>query len=270
MEYISMTEKGVTRYPPHRHTNWELMTYVEGTGELYTPEKSYPFERGTMLLVPPGTVHGSISENGFCNISVGGDFGAMLFFDKPMSVFDGTGDGRSLAQMLYRNRYDAELAEALCRALLCCFLQSVRPENELCAAVNVIVSAIRASAFDAHLELRDLLCASGYAEDYIRAGFKKYTGRTPTAFLTELRMQRARYLMTVYGSTLPLQAIAERCGFCDYVYFSRRFKENCGLSPREYLKSAECGTEWMNHEALNGCTKPRPSAAGGTLSDPPF
>lgn len=246
MDYISMTEKGVTRYPPHRHTGWELMTYVKGTGELYTPKRCYPFESGTMLLVPPDTVHGSVSENGFCNISVGGDFGSVFIFDEPIAVFDETGDGRRLAEMLYRNRYNAELAEALCHALICCFLQSIRPENELCAAVNAVADAIRASAFDTHLELRELLCASGYAEDYIRAGFKKYIGRTPTAFLTELRMQRARYLMTVYGSTLPLGELAEKCGFCDYVYFSRRFKEAWGMAPREYLKSKSFETTFPN------------------------
>ena len=33
--------------------------------------------------------------------------------------------------------------------------------------------------------------------------------------------------------TFPAE-IAEKCGYTDYVYFSRRFKQITGISPREY------------------------------------
>ena len=76
---------------------------------------------------------------------------------------------------------------------------------------------------------------SGYAEDYIRAQFKKFTGKTPTEFLTKIRIYHACYLIDAYKNTLSLAEIAEKCGYTDYVYFSRRFKHIMGISPREYM-----------------------------------
>ena len=33
---------------------------------------------------------------------------------------------------------------------------------------------------------------------------------------------------------MPLAQICEECGYVDYIYFSKKFKEVTGLSPREY------------------------------------
>ena len=66
---IYITEPGIKEYPPHTHEYWEIITYSEGTGYLYTPDKNYHFKPGTVIIVPPHTVHGSVSESGFVNIS---------------------------------------------------------------------------------------------------------------------------------------------------------------------------------------------------------
>ena len=38
----------------------------------------------------------------------------------------------------------------------------------------------------------------------------------------------------IYQDNLSLSEIAEKCGYLDYVYFSKKFKSVMGLSPREY------------------------------------
>ena len=60
--HISRTEPGVRAYPAHAHDWWEIMSYSEGVGYLYTPERNYPFTPGTVILVPPHVIHGSVSE----------------------------------------------------------------------------------------------------------------------------------------------------------------------------------------------------------------
>ena len=90
---------------------------------------------------------------------------------------------------------------------------------------------------DSELNIGQLLRSSGYAEDYIRAQFKKITGKTPGRFLTEIRIKHACYMMEAYGSVLTLNEIAEKCGYTDYVYFSKRFKEITGSTPRHYTKT---------------------------------
>ncbi|MBQ9760845.1 MAG: AraC family transcriptional regulator, partial [Clostridia bacterium] len=67
-----------------------------------------------------------------------------------------------------------------------------------------------------------------------RSCFKKITGKTPNEFLTEIRIKHACYLIDIYQDNLSLSEIAEKCGYLDYIYFSKRFKLVTGISPREY------------------------------------
>ena len=112
-------------------------------------------------------------------------------------------------------------------------LQNLQVEDGIRAAVKSICDAIVREAFSG-IDLAGLLAASGYSEDYIRARFRQITGKTPHEYLTEIRIDRARFLIDVYGATLPLSEIAVRCGYGDYVYFSKKFKALTGLSPRQY------------------------------------
>lgn len=68
---------------------------------------------------------------------------------------------------------------------------------------------------------------------YCRA-FKKLTGLTPGSYLTQLRMLRAKELMT--DKRAALRDIAVSVGYQDELYFSRVFKKTEGVSPSVYLK----------------------------------
>jgi len=62
--------------------------------------------------------------------------------------------------------------------------------------------------------------------------FKKELGRTPFEYLTDIRLERARVLLT--GTDKDITQIALECGFSDSSYFSRIFKKNFDMTPREY------------------------------------
>ena len=87
---------------------------------------------------------------------------------------------------------------------------------------------------DSNLSLNELLSESGYAQDYIRSHFKRITDKTPSEFLTQTRIEHASSLVETYANSLSLTEIAERCGYTDYVYFSKKFKQITGYSPRNY------------------------------------
>ena len=48
--------------PPHSHTVEETIFYIEGRGLARVGEKEIRIKPGTMLVIPPGTVHSSIRE----------------------------------------------------------------------------------------------------------------------------------------------------------------------------------------------------------------
>lgn len=65
--------------------------------------------------------------------------------------------------------------------------------------------------------------------NYFSISFRKRTGKTFQAYLTEARIQRACDLLRSTG--LDVGEIARRSGFRDPAYFSRRFRQSRGCSP---------------------------------------
>lgn len=62
--------------------------------------------------------------------------------------------------------------------------------------------------------------------------FKRATGKTPGAFISELRMNKAGVLLA--HTDLAVSEVAAGLGYDDNSYFSRRFKQYYGVSPTEY------------------------------------
>ena len=233
---ISCTRDGVVKYPMHTHKNYEIMLYLEGDGYMCTELEDVPFAKGTIVIVPPDIRHGSVSKNGFKNISISGDFEGYFNFDTVKAFDDNDkGEGGILAKMIYQNRFgNSEYLSALCRAYICFIMQRFEAACALKKAVEKVVFEISEKAFDSQIDLALILNKSGYSEDYIRSCFKKYTGKTPVDFLTDVRIKHACFLMDVYRDELSLLQISAQCGFLDYVYFSKKFKSVMGMSPREY------------------------------------
>jgi AraC-like DNA-binding protein len=233
---IGRTQAGVKAYPMHTHGFYEIMTYIEGEGRLASKTGDYPFSVGTVIIVPAQIEHGSVSKNGFCNIAIGGDFHSFFSFTEPFVFHDAPdGEGVTLAKLIYQNGYrQDEYLQSLVTAYLHYILRRIQPNTTREKTVRAIVSEIKNRFFDSEINLADILRKSGYAEDYARAFFREITGKTPNAFLTDLRVKHACFLIDVYGDAISLAQIAEQCGYTDYVYFSKKFKSVTGVSPQNY------------------------------------
>ena len=66
-------------------------------------------------------------------------------------------------------------------------------------------------------------------ESAFRAMFRKQYGKTPVAYMTELRLERARTLLAT-GETV--ESAAFKSGFNDPKYFARVVRKFYGCSPR--------------------------------------
>ena len=64
---------------------------------------------------------------------------------------------------------------------------------------------------------------------YYSQVFKRSYGKTPVAYLTQLRMNKAKEMLLQTDHSV--QNIAAKVGYRDEFYFSRRFKETSGYSP---------------------------------------
>lgn len=66
--------------------------------------------------------------------------------------------------------------------------------------------------------------------------FKRSTGMTPSGYLSSLRVEKAKELLTSPDPGRTLKQVARSVGFQDELYFSRVFKKNEGVSPSLYRK----------------------------------
>lgn len=66
--------------------------------------------------------------------------------------------------------------------------------------------------------------------------FKKYTGKTPIAYITELRLKKAKELLI--NTDLSIGQISSICGYENAYYFSNTFKKEIGISPLKFRNGA--------------------------------
>ena len=222
----------------HKHNYYEIIFYRDGYGHFALNEKSLPISPGKFIIVPPETVHASKYEETAETIYIKGDFKHIFSISTPVEVFDDDEkSGAFLAELMLKNKFSPpEYLDSLANALAHFLMQNIRTEKSTSNVLHSIVTEISNNFFDSDININEILKKSGYAEDYIRAQFKLFTGKTPIEFLTEMRISHACYLIEIYGDSVPLTEVAEKCGYTDYVYFSRRFKQIMGTSPRDYAK----------------------------------
>ena len=223
----------------HKHKDYELFIYSSGKGKINIEENVYDAEQGMIVVMPPNIMHGSISHDNLRYTAILVKSDELMHIDTPVIFKDNErGDGFSLLQMIFANRYeDQEYFYSLCLAFIHFVLKNVVITNPLEKTINKIKRQIVSKFHDSDFNVTELLQQSGYAEDYIRMQFKKIIGKTPVEYLTELRINHAKTLINIYQNSLPLINISINCGFDDYVYFSRKFKQVVGISPNAYKKS---------------------------------
>ena len=66
--------------------------------------------------------------------------------------------------------------------------------------------------------------------------FTRHTGQTPNQYLLSLRIASAQSLLEQTGDTVT--EIAAIVGYDNPLYFSRLFKKQTGLSPRQYREKS--------------------------------
>lgn len=84
----------------------------------------------------------------------------------------------------------------------------------------------------ADLSLSTLSAAQNVNASYLSTQFRREVGKTVTEYVTERRMDLAARLLLTSG--LQIQTVAQHCGMSDVNYFSKLFKKQYGVTPRQY------------------------------------
>lgn len=90
---------------------------------------------------------------------------------------------------------------------------------------------IRAKACNP-MQMSDILRVVHVSRSSLERKFRQVLGRSPTEEIRRVRMAKAKSLLA--GTSMPMQKIADACGFATYNYLTRVFTNENGMTPRDY------------------------------------
>lgn len=109
--------------------------------------------------------------------------------------------------------------------------QRVRtPDRMINQAIDLMYSRLGGK-----LLLRDLSSEYGVSVPYFCKKFRESTGTTPHKFITNLRIDKAKSMLS--RNQFRLSQIALECGFSDQSQFTNTFKKITRLTPSQYKNS---------------------------------
>jgi AraC-like DNA-binding protein len=141
---------------------------------------------------------------------------------------------------------DCRLAEVLidmfmedCRSGMPSFEQERERPEPVCRALLMMKTLVEENPMRP-LALSEVAAQAHVTEKHLCRLFARSLGCSPMQTFTLLKLQTARPLLM--RTNLSIKEIAERCGFEDSLYFSRRFSQTYGYSPtalRAQLRSGK-------------------------------
>lgn len=145
-----------------------------------------------------------------------------------------------MALQLVIEHYGPELGQA---AMNMCLLTNMRKADDpqvlsLAARIGTRnAHVVRAVAYlEASIEdefhLSDCAAHAGVSVRQLQRLFKKYLGVNPTEYMSNLRLQRARMLLS--ETNMSVTEIALACGYGSSSNFSKSFRKKFGVSPNRF------------------------------------
>ncbi|ROQ33704.1 AraC-like DNA-binding protein [Streptomyces sp. PanSC19] len=238
---------------PHRHTFYEIVHVVEGSGAHVLDAERYEVRPPQLGVILPGQVHHWEGVRGLEGSLVlftpefllgDGDEGLLRRLgERPWVGLDDASHERTsllMAELAEEYRCGADGFAGVLRSLLHVLLvraarlpgAAVRPAPVRGIAEEFVRLAGRAGADG--LSVRECAERLGVSPGHLAEAVRAATGRTPAALLREARTREAQRLLISTG--LSIRQVASRVGFADPAYFCRFFRRETGRTPGDFRK----------------------------------
>ena len=83
------------------------------------------------------------------------------------------------------------------------------------------------------ITVEDLAAYTGYSRSHFYRVFLQLTGKSPHAYLLDLRIRTA--LRMLQNGNISVKEVSSACGFPDVSYFCKVFRRFCGTTPSSFL-----------------------------------
>lgn len=239
-------------FPGEKHDYWEL-TFIDN-GELATTvdEETYKLDEMDLILYSPGQQHsqktGDAKSCSYLTILFDMDIpdsylitnrvyhahrdihGALNNFIK-ISVNDMLYDGELMLCYLKEMIIKIMQYDFLSSSPVASTPMQQRFENEL---LNEIVLYISDTVYE-QLTIEEICMKFSISRSSLQTLFKNNMGVAPKQYISDLKLKKSKLL--IKESVYTISEIASMLGFTSIHYFSRKFKQQFGITPTDYAKT---------------------------------
>lgn len=254
LAYVAVAERDYrAQWPMDALPGYELAFVCEGALLLWLEDECLRAGPGDMFAVPPRTLHReetpaeSFSEVIYLGAVLRSTGGKERLFPLPLPRLVHLGRGHVVEERLLQIIAEVQGGEPgysriVGGAVLEILYHLARAGGALPADRAPAPVASPGFASDAQ-EYLDRHSAEPVSIDevarhfhlsrqYFTKLFRRLVGQSPHAYLTAVRLRKARALLD--QTALPVQEIATTVGFGEAYYFARTFRQHTGLTPTQY------------------------------------
>ena len=234
-----------SKAPSAKTRSYHALLYIVNTERLYSFEngKELNVKNGDILLIPKG-LHYSVSSKhireGFAIQFDTKDHIPEPFVFKPknasafLDAFKNAAHTWRNKSVGYKMRCKAELYNIICNMQAEFELSYISKSTE--NRLNPATEYIHREYTNDNISIPYLASLCNMSEVLFRRNFKNSTGLSPLKYINNLKISRAKELLSV--GMCSVSEAATLSGFHDECYFSREFKKHTGMSPVEYKKNS--------------------------------
>lgn len=213
-----------------------LFVLLIKNGELVAESGEKAFRAGKNELVFFGGTTRLIPLAAKCEISICGFEGSAasglsgIGAHKPNTLL--CANAAALSERIFSANGDLSPAE--CFAFICALFDAAHsPVDEIPPLVAEAMAQIREN-YSGIYGVEELSDNLGVSKSHLIRAFSASVGKTPGEYLTEVRIEAAKRLLS--GHDYPIDIVAGLCGFSGANYLCRLFKKRTGYTPAQYRK----------------------------------
>lgn len=219
---------------PHTHPCYELVYYLNGSGDTTIGQKTYRFAENTFCITKPNEIHSEKSNDSALVLFVG--FSCDNFLPEASWGEDKVEAIKKTlfeieAEIERKQSYYQSIIETLTQKLIYQIMRIFLPMGNDDNNFKYILNYVESCATQ-KISVNRISYNLGYNYDYLRQLFYRKTGKTLKEYFLDLKLKNVKNYLVNYAYSVA--EIANLTGFSSPSHLCMVFRKKFNVSPTEY------------------------------------